>query len=491
MKVLNVILIGAGDRGNTYTRIMSEMPEQFKVVAVAEPNESRRNRIRERHNIPAEQCFKDWKDLLALGKIADVAIIATMDRQHFEPTMKAIQLKYDILLEKPVSPNPKECIQIAESAKENGVSILVCHVLRYTQLFMTLKNLIDDGKIELSVLEIKGTEIKCLVVNGGKLGNTRGVNIPDVHINMPFISEKDADDLKFGVEQGIDLVAASFVRSKQDILDMRSFLDSVGGKEVKIIAKIENRFGIEYFDDILSVSDGIMVARGDMGVEVPFEKLPAIQKKLIKKCFLNGKMAITATQMLESMIENASPTRAEISDVANAVFDSTSAVMLSGETAIGKNPAAVVGVMAKICETAEKDAFKLGVYDRLGQPGEHGSFTDAICSAANVAANAVGADAVIAVTGSGDTARNMSKYRPSVNIIGATYNVKSYHQLSVNWGVIPLLTERQAGTDELFSHAVSKAMQNGLIRKGDRTVITAGSPVGINGKTNTLKIVEA
>lgn len=350
--------------------------------------------------------------------------------------------------------------------------------------------LIDDGKIELSVLDITNTEIKCLIVNGGKLGNTRGVNIPDVHINMPFISEKDASDLKFGVEQGIDLVAASFVRTKQDVLDMRAYLDSVGGKDVKIIAKIENRFGIEYFDDILSVSDGIMVARGDMGVEVPFEKLPAIQKTLIKKCFLNGKMAITATQMLESMIENASPTRAEISDVANAVFDSTSAVMLSGETAIGKNPAAVVGVMAKICETAEKDAFKLGSYVSFGEPGEHGSLTDAICSAANVAANAVGADAVIAVTDSGDTARNMSKYRPNVSIIGATYNMKSYHQLSVNWGVIPMLTERQKNTDELFSHAVSKAVQNGLLRKGDKAVITAGSPVGISGKTNTLKIVE-
>lgn len=349
--------------------------------------------------------------------------------------------------------------------------------------------LIDDGKVELCVTQVEETDVICRVVRGGTLGNTRGINVPQVNISMPFISEKDASDIKFGIEQGIDIIAASFVRSRQDVLELRAFLDANGGNDIKIISKIESRFGIENFDEILSVSDGIMVARGDMGVEVPFELLPGIQKKLIKKCYKSGKIAITATQMLETMIENSNPTRAEISDVANAVFDSSSAVMLSGETAIGKDPARVVEVMSKICETAESDAYGLSVYGNLGEPEHHGDITDAVCQAAALCARDVNADAVIAVTHNGLTARLMSKYRPQAKIIGATDNERVFNQLSVNWGVSPMMTLPQPNTDLLFSHVIERALEQKLLKTGDCAVITAGSPVGISGKTNTLKVV--
>ncbi len=369
----------------------------------------------------------------------------------------------------------------------------VCQV-SYERLPVCLKTgdivLIDDGKIRLNVCEISGNDIVCTVLSGGFLGNTRGVNIPDRDIDMPFLSEKDKNDLLFGIEQGIDTVAASFVRSASDIAKMREFLDVHGGKDIKLFAKIENRSGIENAAAILSVADGIMIARGDMGVEIPFEKLPGIQKHLIDLCVRQGKPSITATQMLESMIENPSPTRAEISDVANAVFDSTSAVMLSGETAIGKDPARVVSVMASICERAEADVFSKKINRRTVGPEEIHNNTDAVCDAAAKAASHIGANALVAVTLNGDTARFMSKYRPEAMIIGATDNIKTYHQLALSWGVIPLLTKAQQDTDSLVSHVAECAQEAELLKSGDNAVITCGSPVGISGKTNLLKICE-
>lgn len=373
------------------------------------------------------------------------------------------------------------------SGDESGCSVSCRELPQY------LKNgdkvLIDDGKIALCVKELTDTDIKCLITSGGTLGNTRGINIPDVQIDTPFLSEKDRTDISFGVECGINIIAASFVRTADDIMSLRAFLSKCGGEDIKIIAKIESRQGIENFDSILAVSDGIMIARGDMGVEIPFEELPGIQKKLIAKCYLAGKPAVTATQMLESMIENPNPTRAEISDVANAVFDSSSAVMLSGETAIGKDPAAVVAAMAKICETAENEALELGVYGRLGSPAAIGGDTDAVCEAAAVAAAKLDADAIIAVTKNGGTAKAVAKYRPRATLIGATDNIKVFHQLSLNWGVKPVLTEPQPNTDALFSHATEAAMRAGFLCPGGKAVITAGSPVGVSGTTNTLKIV--
>lgn len=352
------------------------------------------------------------------------------------------------------------------------------------------KVLLDDGKIVLTVEKIEGADIRCKIEVGGKLGNTRGVNIPGRDIDMPFLSDRDKSDLLFGIEQGVDLIAASFVRTASDVAEMREFLDIHGGNDIRIIAKIENSSGIDNSDAILGIADGIMVARGDMGVEIPFERLPGIQKRLIRHCVRSGKPAVTATQMLESMIESSSPTRAEISDVANAVFDSTSAVMLSGETAIGRDPAHVVAVMASICERAEHDVFSVDGYHAPRGLEEIHSGTDAVCDAAALAASHIGAKAIIAVTLNGDTARLMSKYRPRVSIIGATDSLKTYNQLAASWGVTPLLTEPQTDTDSLFSHVAERAVETGLLQHGDTAVITAGAPVGISGKTNLLKITE-
>lgn len=359
----------------------------------------------------------------------------------------------------------------------------------YKNLASGDKILIDDGKIMLSVSEISDTDIICTVITGGMLGSTRGINIPSVDIDMPFLSEKDCDDLLFGIENDIDIVAASFVRSAEDVRVMRDFLWKNGGESIKIIAKIESQSGIENFEKILAAADGIMVARGDMGVELPYELLPGIQKRLISQSFRSGKTVITATQMLESMIDNSTPTRAEISDVANAVFDSSSAVMLSGETAIGIDPPKVVSVMSKICERAETDAFKMNMYKNLGSYIEQTSRTNAICDATTAAAADINADAIIAVTKDGETARLMSKYRPEIPIIGATNSEKTYRQLSLNWGVTPLLTETQNSTDRLFRHIVERAKSVGLLRRGNRAVITAGMPLGVSGSTNTLKII--
>lgn len=348
--------------------------------------------------------------------------------------------------------------------------------------------LLDDGKIELVVEDIDGNNIYCRIKNGGMLGNTRGVNVPGVFLPTPFLSGKDRADLLFGIQNGIDFVAASFVRSAQDVLDMRAFLNANGGSDIKIISKIESSLGIDCFDEILAVSDGIMVARGDMGVEIPYERLPAVQKQIIRRCFLSGKPAITATQMLESMIDSRTPTRAEINDVANAVFDATSAVMLSGETAIGTDPARVVEVMTKICENAEKSAAELDTYARFGRPDRQDSVTDAVCDAAVRAASDWNADAIIAVTHNGDTARMMSKYRPASMVIGATDNERAFHQLALSWGVVPMKTGLQTDTDALFEHVIRRAVDEELLCRGKRAVITMGTPVGESGGTNTVRL---
>ena len=305
---------------------------------------------------------------------------------------------------------------------------------------------------------------------------------------MPYLSEQDKADLIFGIEQDVDFVAASFVRCKEDVIGLRKFLDYHGGHEIKIISKIENIEGVNNFDAILRHSDGIMIARGDMGVEVAFERLPGLQKRFIRKCYQSGKMVITATQMLESMIHSTTPTRAEITDVANAVFDGTSAVMLSGETAAGDHPALVVGVMAQIAEQAEEDAFDMDMYSGIRYDSDTSDVTNAICDAAATTARDVRAKVIIAVTTSGLTARRVSKFRPEQMIVAATPELKAYHQLSLSWGVIPVLALHQNNTDALFTHAIDCAKQNDLVIPGDKAVITAGVPLGIEGTTNLLKV---
>lgn len=348
--------------------------------------------------------------------------------------------------------------------------------------------LIDDGKISMTVRDTTDTDIHCTVTEGGEVRSRKSINIPNVHIDMPYLSAADEADLRFGVENDVDFVSASFVRTKDDVIRLRKFLNYYGGHRIRIIAKIENIEGIEHFDEILRYSDGIMVARGDMGVEVEYERLPGIQKRFIRKCYQAGKMVITATQMLESMVHSATPTRAEITDVANAVFDGTSAVMLSGETAMGVNPPHVVAVMAKIAEQAEVDAFALDAYRGIRHDVDSGDTTNAICDAACTTAQDLGAAAIIAVTQSGETARRVSKFRPRIPIVAATPDGKTFHQLALSWGVSPVMALIQTDADQLFLHSVDCARQIDAVKSGDTVVITAGVPLNVPGTTNALKV---
>ena len=350
------------------------------------------------------------------------------------------------------------------------------------------KILVDDGQIVMSVTNVTETEIECTVEEGGYIASHKGVNVPHIHLDMPYLSEKDKSDLLFGIENDVDFIAASFVRTKYDVIDIRKFLDYNGGHDIKIISKIENNEGVENFEEILEHSDGIMVARGDMGVEIEYERLPGIQKKFIKKCYQSGKMVITATQMLESMITNANPTRAEITDVANAVFDGTSAIMLSGETAVGKHPERVVAVMAKIAEQAEKDSFEMNNYRGIQYDTDVSDRTNAICDAACTTAKDLDAKAIIAVTKSGYTARRVSKFRPIQPIVASTPEEKTFHQLSMAWGVYPVLALSQKSQEQLFRHAIDCAKQIDIVSGGENVVIIAGVPLDTCGATNMIKV---
>ncbi len=349
--------------------------------------------------------------------------------------------------------------------------------------------LIDDGRVVLEVEEVTDTDTVCRVIEGGVVSNRKGVNVPYIHLNMPFMSERDEEDLLFGIKHNVDFIAASFVRTAQDVISMRRFLDYHGGHKIRIIAKIENSEGVDNFEEILKHADGIMVARGDMGVEIAFERLPGIQKKSIRACYRSGKMVITATQMLESMIHSATPTRAEISDVANAVFDGTSAVMLSGETAMGDDPARVVAVMSRIVEQAERDALEQDAFGTMRYDYDSTDTTGAVSDAASILAKDLRAKAIIAVTVSGLSARRVSKFRPDVPIVAATPDVKSYHQLALSWGVIPVLALQQATEESLHRHAIDCAKNAEVVEKGDTVVITAGAPLGMVGTTNVLKVM--
>ena len=356
------------------------------------------------------------------------------------------------------------------------------------QLHPGIRILLDDGKVALTTKTVTDTDIVCTVESGGLLSDRKSLNIPNFPIAMDYLSPQDEADLIFGIEQDVDFVAASFVRCREDVIALRKFLDYHGGHRIRIIAKIENIEGVNHFDEILANCDGIMVARGDMGVEVEFERLPGLQKRFIRKCYQSGKMVITATQMLESMIHSSTPTRAEITDVANAVFDGTSAVMLSAETAAGDHPALVVRVMSRIAEQAEEDAFEMHVYQGIPYDLDTSDVTNAICDAAVTTARDVHAKAIIAVTTSGLTARRVSKFRPVQMIVAATPSVKTFHQLSLSWGVMPVLALNQDDTDHLFVHAVDCAKQLDLVTAGDTVVITAGVPLKQTGTTNLLKV---
>lgn len=347
--------------------------------------------------------------------------------------------------------------------------------------------LIDDGLIELSVVSVNDTDILCTVENGGVLSGRKSVNLPGIRVDMPYVSEQDRADILFGIKEDVDFVAASFARTAMDVLEVRNILDSNGGKSIKIISKIENQEGVDNIDAILKVSDGIMVARGDLGVEISFEKIPPLQKSIIKKCIAQGKFVITATQMLESMTKNPRPTRAEATDVANAVYDGTSAVMLSGESAVGRYPVESVKTLVKIAETTENDINYQNRFKSLDN-GMIKSITNAISHATCQTAYDVGAAAIITHTKSGFTASAISKYRPTCPIIATTVSEKVRRQLSLAWGVTAVMIGSKETTDELFDEAVRCAKAAGVISDGDIVVITAGVPLNISGTTNILKV---
>ena len=348
--------------------------------------------------------------------------------------------------------------------------------------------LIDDGKLELRVTGCTEHEVLCTVVHGGVVSDRKSINLPNTRLGLPFLSEQDKDDLLFGISQDVDYIAASFTRSKDDVIAMRKFINYNGGHSIRIIAKIENIEGVDNFTDILREADGIMVARGDMGVEIAYERLPGLQKRFIRRCHQAGKVVITATQMLDSMMVCAHPTRAEITDVANAVFDGTSAVMLSGETAAGKFPVEAVDVMATIATQAEKDAFEMQAYRGIHYDTELDDNTNAVCDAACTMARDIRAKAIIALTKYGHTARRMSKFRPVQPVVAATHIKKTFHQLAMCWGVYPVMSRYQKTSDELLLHAVDCAKQIDLVEDGDVVVIAAGVPLDTPGSTNLLKV---
>ena len=349
------------------------------------------------------------------------------------------------------------------------------------------KILIDDGLIELEVKAIKGTDIICDILNGGELGEKKGVNVPYVKVNLPGITEQDKNDILFGIEQKFDFIAASFVRSAEVIREIRKLLNDNGGKDIGIIAKIENAEGVENIDSIIEASDGIMVARGDLGVEIPASQVPHIQKEIIRKCNEHYTPVITATQMLDSMMKHPRPTRAEATDVANAVYDGTSAIMLSGETAAGDYPVEALQTMVKIASRTEQD---INYMSRLKKRGilTNPDITNAIAHATCTTAMDLNASAIITVSNSGRTARMVSKYRPACPIIGCSVNEDVCRKLNMSWGVTPLLVELKHNSDELFDHAVDKAEEMGLIEQGEIVVLTAGVPLGISGTTNMIKV---
>lgn len=362
--------------------------------------------------------------------------------------------------------------------------------ITYERLFEDVKVgdsiLIDDGLIGLIVEKIEGTDIICRVKNGGKISNRKGINVPGVEVNMPFISQKDFDDILFGIKEGFDFIAASFTRTADDVHKIRKILVDNNGENIKIIAKIENQQGVDNIDAIIEAADGIMVARGDMGVEIPLEEVPVIQKMIISKVYSEGKQVITATQMLDSMIKNPRPTRAETTDVANAIYQGTSAIMLSGETAAGAYPVEALQTMVRIARRTEKDINYRNQFV-VREKDVHPDITAAISHACCMTAMELGAKAIITVSKSGRTARYISKYRPSCLIVDCSTDEQICRQLNLSWGTYPIVIREEYSMEILFLHAVEAAQREGFVEDGDIVVLTAGVPLGKPGNTNIVK----
>lgn len=345
--------------------------------------------------------------------------------------------------------------------------------------------LVDDGKIELKVTAIKGSKVICKVITGGKLSNHKSINIPNVEIPMPYLNDVDKSDLLFGIEHNVEYIAASFVRCADDLKKLRKFLKDNGGQDIKVISKIENGQGINNFDEILELSDGIMVARGDMGVEINFEKIPAIQKMMIEKCNREGKIVVTATQMLESMTENPRPTRAEVSDVANAIYDGTTVIMLSGESAAGRHPVEAVRTMANIAVNAENT---INYYEKYVDSSAEmePNLKNAICASAYNAAKYLDAKAIVVLTRSGATANILSRFHPECPVIAATISERGRNQLNLVWGITPVAAENLDSADKFVEYAVSKAVESRLVKRGDNIVVILASD--LESDDDTMRI---
>lgn len=377
-------------------------------------------------------------------------------------------------LKKGEEPGNKDCVAVTYDNLANDVTV-------------GATILIDDGKIGLTVDQINGTDVVCTVTNGGKVSDRKSINIPNVSIRMNYLSEKDEADIRFGVSQEIDFIAASFVRTAQDVLDIRRILKEENAEDIKIISKIENMEGIDNLDSVLEVSDGIMVARGDLGVEVDYQLLPALQKKIIEKCYRAGKIVVTATQMLESMTSNPRPTRAEVSDVANAIHDNTCCIMLSGETAAGDYPEIVVDTMATIARSTEDSIdYKEWYYNHKLDLGK--DCANAIATAACSAAHSLDAKAIVVLSKSGKTAQLISNYRPACPIIAAVVDDRAMRQLNLAWGVKTVKAEEQASSEVLFAYAIEKAVKSQRLKEGDTIIVVAGSSYKGNAPANMMQI---
>ncbi|MBE6014882.1 MAG: pyruvate kinase [Lachnospiraceae bacterium] len=381
----------------------------------------------------------------------------------------------------------KKIILTTEEIEGDASRVSVSYKALPADISVGTRILLDDGLIELQVEAIEGTEIYCNICNGGTVSDRKGINLPNVELSIPFISQKDHDDIKFGIDNGFDFIAASFVRTASDVEEIRGILKEYDCHSIDIIAKIENNQGVSNIDEIVKVADGVMVARGDMGVEIPLEEVPVIQKMIIKKVYSAGKQVITATQMLESMIKNPRPTRAEATDIANAIFDGTGAIMLSGETAAGKYPIEALKTMVRIA-TRTEDSIDYHTRFKGSRVLDNQNITNAISHATVTTAEDLGAAAIVTVTKSGFTAKMISKYRPSCPIMGCSTYEEVCRRLNLVWGVIPVLIEEKTDTDELFEHAIEQTLIAGKVKVGELTVITAGLPLGISGTTNLIKV---
>ncbi len=401
---------------------------------------------------------------------------------------KGPEIRLGIFQEHSVILEPGQTFVLYAEEREgdrDGISISYPNLYQDVEAGTTI--LIDDGLVEMTAVEIKENQIVCQVKNGGKISDRKGVNVPNAKLSMPFLSEKDKEDILFGIKNDVDFIAASFVRRADDIKKMRKYLNDHGGYDIHIIAKIENREGVENIDEILAAAEGVMVARGDMGVEIPYEEVPVIQKMMIKKCVEAGKQVITATQMLDSMMKHPRPTRAETTDVANAIYDGTSAIMLSGETAAGQYPVEALETMVRIAERTEQDIDyrkRFFAKERKANP----DITDAICHATCTTALDLNVRAIVTVTKSGYSARNIARYCPACDIICGAINQKVARQMNLVWGVAPVMLEEKRDLFELFDHALETAEEAGYLKEGDITVITSGVPIGVSGTTNMIKV---